>query len=101
MITTKNRPCVVVANGREPPYWEAYPHHQFVHTVGSLLCCDNGGCWKARTAPLDDGGAKGALESRCVNVVEGLPKCMNYDKGVRSDRANRTESEMIARIERY
>ena len=26
----KNRPCVVVAGGREPPHWEAYPHHQFI-----------------------------------------------------------------------
>ncbi|MFY9664649.1 MAG: glycosyltransferase family 9 protein [Candidatus Cybelea sp.] len=87
----KNRPCVVVAGGREPPHWEAYPHHQFLHTVGSLLCCDNGGCWKARTTPLNDGDAKDAPESRCVNVVEGLPKCMDMI----------TESEVIARIERY
>ncbi|MGH7507469.1 MAG: glycosyltransferase family 9 protein, partial [Longimicrobiales bacterium] len=24
------RPCVVVAGGREPPHWEAYPQHQFI-----------------------------------------------------------------------
>ncbi len=42
----KNRPCVVVAGGREPPHWEAYPHHQFIHTVGALACCDNGGAGK-------------------------------------------------------
>src|SRR5262245_25525583 len=26
----RNRPCVVIAGGREPPHWTAYPHHQFV-----------------------------------------------------------------------
>src|SRR5262249_25952817 len=39
------RPSVVVAGGREPPQWEAYPHHQYLHTVGALSCCANGGCW--------------------------------------------------------
>lgn len=28
----KNRACVVIAGGREPSHWEAYPHHQFIHT---------------------------------------------------------------------
>ena len=37
------RGCVVVAGGREPPHWEAYPTHQFLHTVGSLPCCAHGG----------------------------------------------------------
>src|SRR5207244_10704494 len=64
----KNRPCVVVAGGREPPHWEAYPHHQFIHTVGALWCCDNGGCWKSRTVPLGDGDEKDRPESLCVDV---------------------------------
>ena len=64
----RNRPCVVVAGGREPAQWEAYPHHQYIHTNGALRCCDNGGCWKARVVPLGDGDAKDA--SLCVDVVE-------------------------------
>jgi hypothetical protein len=32
----KNRPCVVIAGGREPAQWEAYPHHQYLHTIGAL-----------------------------------------------------------------
>ena len=28
--TPKNRPCVVIAGGREPSQWEAYPHHQYI-----------------------------------------------------------------------
>ena len=69
----KNRPCVVVAGGREPPHWEAYPHHQFIHTNGQLLCCDHGGCWKARTVPLGDGDEKDAAGQLCVDVVETGP----------------------------
>ena len=94
----KNRPCVVVAGGREPSHWEAYPHHQFIHTNGALFCCDQGGCWKSRTEPLGDGDAKD--KSLCVNVVpaeaEGertgpLPKCMDMI----------TAGEVIRRIELY
>lgn len=63
------RPCVVLAGGREPSQWEAYPHHQFLHTVGALRCCDNGGCWKARTLPLGDGAPNDRPDRMCVDVV--------------------------------
>ena len=86
-----NRPCVVIAGGREPPHWEAYPHHQFIHTVGALRCCDNGGCWKARTVPLGDGDQKDNPESLCVDVVGALPRCMDMV----------TAEEVIRRIEWY
>ncbi len=62
-----NRPCVVVAGGREPAHWEAYPHHQFLHTLGALKCCDNGGCWKARTVPVGDGDPRD--KNLCLDVV--------------------------------
>ena len=77
---SKNRPCVVVAGGREPPHWEAYPHHQFLHTVGALMCCDNGGCWKSRTVPVGDGDSKDHSSNLCVDVVENLPRCMDMIK---------------------
>lgn len=64
-----NRPCVVVAGGREPSHWEAYTHHQFLHTNGALWCCANGGCWKARTVPLEDGDEKDRVEHLCADVV--------------------------------
>jgi ADP-heptose:LPS heptosyltransferase len=73
----KNRPCVVVAGGREPPHWEAYPHHQYLHRTGALLCCDDGGCWKSRVRPLGDGDERDRLEHRCVDVVGSLPRCMD------------------------
>ncbi len=87
----KNRPCVVVAGGREPPHFTAYPHHQFIHTVGALRCCDNGGCWKSRTVPLGDGDSKDRPEELCVDVVGELPRCMDLI----------TADEVIRRIELY
>jgi ADP-heptose:LPS heptosyltransferase len=53
-----NRPCVVLAGGREPYHWEAYPHHQYIHTIGALPCCSHGGCWKSRCQPVNDGDDK-------------------------------------------
>ncbi len=88
---TQNRPCVVVAGGREPPQWTAYPHHQFIHTVGALRCCDNGGCWKSRTLPLGDGDDKDNPDQLCVDVVGSLPRCMDMI----------TADEVIRRIELY
>ena len=73
----KNRPCVVVAGGREPPSWEAYPHHQFIHRAGALSCCSQGGCWKSRAVPLGDGDEKDLPEHCCVDVVGTLPRCMD------------------------
>lgn len=77
-----NRSCVVIAGGREPSQWEAYPHHQYLHTNGCLPCCDNGGCWKGRVIPLGDGGKKDAPANLCVKPVRTennivVPKCID------------------------
>lgn len=87
----KNRAAVVVAGGREPPHFAAYPHHQFLHTVGALRCCDNGGCWKSRTLPLGDGDIKDRPSELCVYPVGDLPKCMDM---ISAD-------EVIRKIEMY
>ena len=87
----RNRPCVVIAGGREPPHWTAYPHHQFIHTVGALRCCDNGGCWRSRTVPLGDGDVKDNPDQLCVDIVGTLPRCMDLI----------TPEEVIRRIELY
>ncbi len=75
-----HRACVVIAGGREPTHWEAYPHHQFLHTIGALPCCAHGGCWKSRCQKVGDGDKKDE-ENLCVapvQVAEDLviPKCM-------------------------
>lgn len=55
------KPCVVLAGGREAPWWEAYDPqyggfgalgklirvpHKYLHTIGQLDCCKDRGCWK-------------------------------------------------------
>jgi ADP-heptose:LPS heptosyltransferase len=87
----KNRPCVVVAGGREPPHWSQYPHQQFIHTVGALRCCDRGGCWKSRTKPLGDGDQKDRPENLCIDVLDRLPRCMHMIRA----------SDVIRRVEAY
>ena len=86
-----NRPCVVIAGGREPAHWEAYPDHQFIHTNGALSCCSNGGCWKDRVVPLRDGDERDWRNRLCVDVVNGIPHCMGMI----------TPAEVIRRIEMY
>jgi hypothetical protein len=86
-----NRPCVVVAGGREPPQWEAYPAHQFLHTVGALPCCATGGCWRSRTLPLQDGEPHDTESALCLDVIGGLPRCM----------AMIQPADVIARIKLY
>jgi ADP-heptose:LPS heptosyltransferase len=86
-----NRPCIVIAGGREPVHWEAYPDHQFIHTNGALPCCTDGGCWKARTTRLKDGDKCDWHGHLCVDVVNGLPHCMDMI----------TSAEVIRRIEMY
>jgi ADP-heptose:LPS heptosyltransferase len=85
------RPCVVIAGGREPAHWEAYPDHQFIHTNGALRCCAAGGCWKDRVSRLRDGDERDRPGSLCVDVINGLPHCMDMISA----------AEVIHRIERY
>jgi ADP-heptose:LPS heptosyltransferase len=87
----KSRPCVVVAGGREPSSWEAYPSHQFLHTQGALACCDAGGCWKSRVVPLGDGSPADKKENLCVDVVGKLPRCMDM---IRAE-------DVVRRVELY
>lgn len=91
----KHRAAVVVAGGREPPHWEAYPHHQFVSTVGMLACCAEGGCWKSRCQPVGDGDPKDR-QNLCVQPVQvsaglRIPRCMHLI----------TPDDIVRRIEMY
>ena len=89
-----NKPCVVIAGGREPHWWEEYtaenrlanmqlgqPNwrppknddfvaHRFLHTMGALDCCHSHGCWKKRVT------GKGSVCKYPVNQNgQTLPKC--------------------------
>lgn len=89
------RPCVVVAGGREPAHWEAYPNQQFISTNGSLSCCAQGGCWKSRCQLVSDGDPKDTRDvcESPVQVSEKLriPKCMDMI----------SPEEVIRRIDLY
>jgi ADP-heptose:LPS heptosyltransferase len=85
------RPCVVIAGGREPAHWEAYPGHQFLHTIGMLACCQTGGCWRSRALPLPDRSTLNRSERLCVDIVGNLPRCMDMIQA----------TEVIAHVEHY
>ena len=87
----KRRPCVVIAGGREPPSWEAYPQHQFIHNSGALTCCAEGGCWKARAYPIGDGDEKDKPQNLCTNLSGSMPRCMDLI----------TSDDVIRRISTY
>lgn len=91
----RNRPCVVVAGGREPSHWEAYTHHQYLSTNGMLACCEDGGCWKSRCQLVGDGDAKDRndLCSSPVQITSDLriPQCMEMI----------TADDVIRKIEMY
>lgn len=92
-----DKPCVVIAGGREEPHFVAYANaypeafgprcppvrveHKFLHTVGLLDCCREKGCWKKRVVPIDfkDGTPKGKAKL-CLDVVEDdsrpAPRCL-------------------------
>jgi ADP-heptose:LPS heptosyltransferase len=90
----RNRPCVVIAGGREPSQWEAYPHHQYLHRNGCLPCCDDGGCWKSRVLPLGDGQEHDG--SLCVYPVKTsagavIPRCLDMVRA----------QDVIAAVQQY
>lgn len=72
------RPCVVLAGGREPVSWEAYPGHQYLHTIGMLECCAFGACWRSRVRQLHDGSPQD--NSICSLPIAGYAGCMDSIK---------------------
>ena len=94
-IIPKNRAAVVLAGGREPANWEAYPHHRFLSLNGALDCCDNGGCWKSRCSKVGDGDDKDSkdlcvypekINHKFISPYDKkekdtyIPKCLNMIK---------------------
>lgn len=93
------KPCVVIAGGRETPSWEEYSDdydafgpqcppvavpHRFLHTVGRLDCCRELGCGLRRVVALDTGDrARDAKynEKLCLKPVTAgrqlVPACMS------------------------
>lgn len=77
------KPCIVVAGGREPVAWNAYPKQHYLHTVGALPCSDptgkvGGACWRSRVVPLGDGTILD--RHTCEYPVDGVAGCMKMIK---------------------
>ncbi len=75
------KPAIVIAGGREPVAWNAYPNQQYLHTVGMLPCTDPqgraGACWRSRVVPVGDNPVLD--KDPCQRPLIGLrttPECM-------------------------
>jgi len=89
----ERKPCVAILGGREPSSWTWYCNHQILHTNGVFNCCDNGGCWKARTIPItkDPEHNKSLCEHPLTDDGRTVQSCMDII----------TAKDVIRAIERY
>jgi ADP-heptose:LPS heptosyltransferase len=83
------KPCVVIAGGREHWPWEAYVRenrglvcpekirvpHRYLHTIGLLSCCERVGCWRNKVLPLN--GDKLICHLPVIRPGQAVPKCMD------------------------
>ena len=61
-----DKPCVVIAGGREPVTFEHYPFHRFLHTIGCVPCAKLQACWKnSIEACLDSDGTT----AKCMDII--------------------------------
>jgi ADP-heptose:LPS heptosyltransferase len=89
-----DKPCVVIAGGREEPWWEEYSNcynafgpecppvkvpHEYLHTLGQYACCKVHGCWKRRVVPRDDGNTAYDVDPcvRPIRLPYPVAECMN------------------------
>ena len=60
------KPCVVIAGGREPFTFERYPFHRYLDTIGMLPCCRRNACWhNALSACKDHDGTA----AHCMDLI--------------------------------
>lgn len=74
------KPCVVIAGGREGAWWERYPEHSYLHLVDRLDCCTPEPCWCSH---VDNGKQRvhGKTDAVCPHTVQEdilQPKCMTH-----------------------
>jgi len=96
-----DKPCVVIAGGREAPWWESYTNcffptsfgetckpvaveHTYLHTIGLLDCGIRNldrGCWRTKTVPITvadtlPANADGLCRRPVTVGQQALPECM-------------------------
>lgn len=86
------KPCVVLAGGREAWWWEAYVRensglggaavaaklaypHRYLHTIGLLDCCQRHGCWKNKVIKTQDDTS--ACTYPIIKPGQSVPKCLD------------------------
>lgn len=108
----ERKPCVSIFGGREPTAWSWYCNHQILHTNGIFTCCDNGGCWKARTYPLPKDvehnkklcsntvKCDGRTVQACMNVITAQDVIRSIEKYYEGDiyKYNKTKKKKVLRI---
>lgn len=61
------KPCVVLAGGREPASFEHYPGQRYIERIGALACCRTSCCWKNSIGACLD---KPRGVARCMELIE-------------------------------
>ena len=49
-----DKPCVVLAGGREPFTFEKYASHRYIDMTGTLPCCRHAACWHNALSACED-----------------------------------------------
>lgn len=62
------QPFVCVAGSKEGVRWHIYPNGRYIYTNGSTKCAEWDGCWL--------GGNMG----KCIDLINGIPKCFTIIK---------------------
>lgn len=84
------KPCVVLAGGREEWWWEAYTNdgqfgpraapvrvpHRYLHTMGLLDCCRTRGCWLHKVVQIDSDLRLCRRPANRAPTEQPLPLCM-------------------------
>lgn len=109
LMAAFNKPCVVIAGGREPWWWEAYNettwrqnainpvpndfvNHAYLHTIGAMECCKKGGCFmcgigeKLSKNCLHVDRIGGGFQAACLSRItpaEVLRHTHNYMNGIK------------------
>ena len=93
MAAALDKPCVVLAGGREHWWWEAYTNaartfgdraapvpvpHRFLHTQGLLACCKDNGCWRNKVSSSEQDKKRSYCRYPCDDGFgQQYPTCMH------------------------
>jgi len=94
-----DKPCVVLAGGREPFTFEKYANHAYIDKTGTLECCKLKACWhNALGACKDnDGEVSHCMELISVDEVKRAVKSY-YAGGVLHDQVVTASKRPLLRI---